>query len=208
MPRPGYLTASTFPDLMTGGRKGEEFGKTAMRHIERLALDLLGFTRDEDFGSAPTDWGKEHEDTARFLYEMHTLQDVRKAPFRAAKDTPYVGGTMDGKIGKVGGLEIKCPKLSAIHVFRVDEHYADYKYQVQGYIWIYGLEWCDFVSYDPRGPITPENMQLRIQRIEPDTGIIDALKERCALAHAKALKLVEIAKQQHRARSLGEFEHA
>lgn len=201
MPRPGYLTASTFPDLMTGGRKGELFGKTAMRHIERLALDMIGFTRDEDFTSGPTDWGKEHEESARFLYALHTMRDVKKAPFRAAKDLPYVGGTMDGKIGKVGGIEIKCPKDSSKHAFHAAEHYEEYKYQVQGYIWAYDLEWCDFVSYDPRAPIRPVNMQLRIQRIEPDAGIIDALKERCTAAHAEALKLVETLKTRFRGES-------
>lgn len=188
MPRAGYLTASTFPDLMTRGKGGQEFGKTAMRHIEQLALDMLRVDRAEDITADSLEWGLEHEDNARYFYQEATLYKVGQAEFRISKELSFVGGEMDGLVGDDGGIEIKCPKSSTKHMFHFAEHYEEYAYQVQGYLWIYRLKWIDFVSYDPR---CPKPHQLQIRRIEPDAGIIKALQERCKAAHSEAIKLVE-----------------
>ncbi len=187
MPRRGFITASTFPDLMTHGKGKEAFGKTAMRHIEQLALDLLDADRDDEITAESLEWGKEQEDNARFVYAGLTLADVRESGFGVSKELPYVGGTMDGLVGPDGGIEIKCPRSSQKHLFHFDEHCAEYEYQVQGYLWIFGLKWIDFISYDPR---CPAQYQLMIKRVEPNAGIIGALQERCKLAHAKAIELV------------------
>lgn len=187
MPKPGFLTASSFPDLMVKGKGGQEFGKTAMRHVEQLALDMLGFSREEGPKADSLDWGREQEDNAAFYYEERTLRELRRAPFQVSPDLPYVGGTIDRLAGDAGGVEIKCPKDSKKHVFHADRHYTGYVYQIQGYMWIYSLKWIDFVSYDPRS--TDERLQLRIKRVEPDAGIIAALETRCKAAYAEALKL-------------------
>lgn len=172
---------------MTRGKGGEAFGKTAMRHVERLALDLLGSEQDEEISAESLEWGKEQEDNARFFYCAKTLYDVRESGFGISKELPYVGGTMDGLVGADGGIEIKCPKVSQKHLFHFEEHYAEYKYQVQGYMWIFNLNWIDFISYDPR---CPAQYQLMIRRVEPDAGIINAIMGRCKEAHAKAQELV------------------
>lgn len=188
MPRPGYLTASTFPDLMQTGKKGEPFGKAAMKHIYRLALDMLGTVRPDDITADSLEWGKINEESARYIYEEHNLCQVKKAHFKVSPTLDYVGGTADGLIGKDGILEIKCPKYSAIHMFNRDEHFKKYQWQLYGYIWIYDRKWCDFASYDPR---CKEPLQLITQRIIRDAAKIELLESRCKDAHQLALELVK-----------------
>ena len=47
-------------------------------------------------------------------------------------------------------------------------------------MWIYKLNWIDFISYDPRCPI---DLQLMIQRVERDNEVISILENRCIAAH-------------------------
>ncbi|MDL2267966.1 YqaJ viral recombinase family protein [Desulfovibrio sp. OttesenSCG-928-G15] len=188
MPNPGYLTPSTFKALMTPGKK-EPFGGTALAVVNQLALDLAGVERPEEGNSgASCAWGIEHESDARCEYESKTLSTVRLAEFRSAPDLAYVGGTMDGLVGHVGGIEIKCPHNSIIHANADENLMVNYIYQVHGYMWIYGLQWIDFVSFDPR---FPEGGQLRIIRVERDEAEISKLRNRCAEAYKMAVKIAE-----------------
>lgn len=194
MPRPGFLTPSTFPDLMKPGKNGEAFGKVSMSIVERLAMDLLKVQRPEDVSAPSLEWGKQNEETAIFIYEQETLRQVKKARFRVCPDLAYVGGTMDGLVKPDGGIEIKCPANSSIHLFRREEHYEAYKYQLHGYLWVYGLNWLDFVSYDPR---CPQELQLMVRRVERDNAIIETIEARCREAHGKALKIVEQVRENY-----------
>lgn len=187
MPNPGFLTPSTFSDLMSNGRAGQEFGKTAQKVIDRLTLDLVGVERPEESTPTSCQWGIDHEWEAIQEYEERTFCKVfAPVEFRASKSHPYVGGTMDGLVGKVGGIEVKSPFDSMNHLYNLQSSaqlYKDYWYQVQGYFWIFELQWIDFISYDPRFP-SPSN--LHIKREYPDEDIIAALKARCEIAYQTA----------------------
>lgn len=189
MPNPGYLTPSTFSDLMSKGRGGEEFGKTAQKVIDRLTLDMLGVERPEESIPISCQWGLDHEWEAIQEYENRTFRKVLSpVEFRISKSHTYVGGTMDGLVGVKGGIEVKSPFDSMNHLYNLQsafQLYHDYWYQVQGYFWIFELEWIDFVSYDPR---FSEPSNLLIYRVEPDEKVIIALKERCELAYGMALE--------------------
>ena len=56
----------------------------------------------------------------------------------------------DGLIGDNGGLEIKCPS-QGVHVEYLLSGKMPTKYtlQVQGFLYVTGREWCDFMSYHP-----------------------------------------------------------
>lgn len=187
MPQPGFLTPSTFGDLMTKGRGGEPFGKTAQKVIDQLTLDLLGVERPESSTPPSCQWGIEHEWEAIQAYEERTFRQVlAPADFRVCPECAYVGGTMDGLVGRAGGIEVKSPFDSTNHLYNLQDSrqlYDTYWYQVQGYFWIFGLAWIDFVSYDPR---FPEPAQLHIKREYPDKEVIEALKARCEQAYAMA----------------------
>lgn len=187
MPKAGYLTPSTFSDLMSNGRGKETMGKTALNIIDNLVLDMLGTQKEETFGGTACQWGLDHEWEARKAYEDETFRMVIEPEFRVSPTHSYVGGTMDGLVGSKGGIEIKCPYNSIEHLYNFTEARQAktiYKYQLQGYFWIYELEWIDFVSYDPR---YPEKQRLGIHRQYPDFEIIESLKKRCELAYEMAL---------------------
>ena len=195
MPKAGYLTPSSFADLMTCGRKKEEFGKNALAVVEQLALDLIGVERIEpDNSPASCEWGKEQEWLARQTYEMRTLRSVETAEFTVSKEYPFIGGICDGLVGDRGGIEIKSPYSSREHLANLmyGKQIDHYKYQIQGYMHIYERDWFDFVSFDPRFPYP---VDLYIKKIYRDDGLIKAITDRCKLAYQMALEQVETIKR-------------
>lgn len=192
MPKPGYFTPSSFADLMTAGRGGEEFGKTAQKVIDTMVLDLLNVARPMESTPASCQWGLDHEWEAIQLYQERTFrQVVAPVDFRVSKTHPYVGGTMDGLVGRAGGIEVKSPFSSSEHLGNLTEarqFNTIYRYQLQGYFWIYALEWIDCVSYDPRFP-APDN--LAIHRVYPDEETITRVQRRCERAREVAMQRAE-----------------
>lgn len=188
MPRAKFLTPSTFDALMSKGRdKGKAFGDKAMSVVHRLALDLLEVKPDEDeFTPAACAWGNEYEWLAVRTYEQRRLVSVHRSHFKISPTLTYVGGTADGLVGKAGGIETKCP-FNPINHLKFEEQFRGYFYQVYGYVWVYEIEWMDFISFDPR---YPEHLNLRVKRVERDEKIINALERRCIDAQNLALGLV------------------
>ena len=186
MPKDKFLTASSFPLLMKNDKKGTGPAQTAMAVIERHAIEMLG-VKYEEIELVPCIWGIENESNAFIAYEKSTLSRPKKALFKISPTLSYVGGTMDGLVGSNGGIEIKCPYNPTNHI-KITEQIKNYFYQIQGYIWIYELDWIDFVSYDPR---YPAEYCLCIKRMERDDKIIKSLEERCEIAHNLALKIVD-----------------
>lgn len=187
MPKSGFLTPSSFADLMTNGRGTDTMGKSALAVVDRLTLDLLGFEAPEPSGTPRScAWGNENEPLARLLYTERTFREVRPTEFTVCDTHPYVGGTMDGLVGLSGGVEIKCPYSPTEHLANIltRKQVAQYTPQMQGYMWIYVLDWIDFISYDPR---LPEPYDLVIERIERDDAYIERLKKRCEEAFDLAL---------------------
>jgi len=177
MNKQGKLTPSRFIDIMTGGRsKAEKFGKTSMSYAYRVACERLGVEIQDPYAKS-MDWGNEYELDAIEAYQtqtgqMVTLNDVIQHP-----TLDYVAGTPDGLIGSEGIIEVKCPYNSVNHLMNLKSgaQLDDYKYQIQGYLWITGRKWCDFVSYDPR---FKKDLQLAIYRVDRDQLLIDELAAR------------------------------
>ena len=175
MPRSGFITASMFNSCLT-----KTVGKTVVKQCCRIACERLGVRYlDEQFdlgGLRAIDWGNENEALAIAAYEAHTFTEIHsKQQFHRILGL-FVGGTPDGLVDDDGMIEIKCPN-SDNHLLNLtqDEQVSDYIYQVQGYLWITGRQWCDFVSFDPR---FPEDLQLHVRRIERDEEIIEAVRRR------------------------------
>lgn len=177
MNKGGKLTPSCFADIMTAGRaKSDKFGKTAWSYAYKVACERLGVEFPEVWAKA-MEWGIEQELDAIEAYQaqtgqMVTLNDVIHHPI-----LDYVSGTPDGLIGTDGIIEVKCPYNSVNHLMNLKNgaQLEDYKYQIQGYLWITGRKWCDFVSYDPR---FKKDLQLAIYRVERDQMLIDELSVR------------------------------
>lgn len=177
MPRPGYITASVFNDVMT-----KTFGKTVLKACCRIACERLG-VRDleEQFdisGLRAIEWGNEMEPLARAAYESERFATIEGYQDWFQIEGRMVGGHVDGRVGSDGIVEIKCPN-SDNHLLNITrgEQLGDYIYQIQAYLWITGRDWCDFVSFDPR---FPGPLQLHVVRVERDEDLIAAIDQRAA----------------------------
>jgi hypothetical protein len=106
---------------------------------------------------------------------MATTTKVEQPIFHP--DFPFVCGLPDRLVDSDGIAEVKCPANPLNHVKNLldTSQYDDYKYQIQGYLWITGRKWCDFVSY---GADFPLGFELSVTRIERDEAIIVFLQDR------------------------------
>ena len=158
--RRGRATGSQFSILMA--KRG--LGKTAKTYAKRLIADEIQDTFEEQYTSKAMQNGIDLEPIAIDRYEAETMNEVNAVGFITKGD--FIGCSPDGLVGEVGGIEAKCPG-SDKHISNLlsEECPAEYYDQIQGLIYIAGLEWCDFVSYNPH--FKPE-FQIKIIRVEPD----------------------------------------
>jgi len=181
--RCGKATASRFKDVAAKLRNGAP-AKAREDYKWELVIERITGTPSDHYTNAAMLWGMENEMGARMAYEAHSGAMVEAAGLVLHPTIPNCGGSPDGLIGDDGGLEIKCPFNSAIHLATVlDGMPEDHIYQVQGNLAVTGRAWWDFVSFDPR---LPEGLSLYVQRIKRD-------EETCKFIEAEvAAFLVEV----------------
>lgn len=169
--RAGHATASRFFDVL-----GAKLPRQA--YIDQLACErLTGEPKPEAF-SHSMQWGHECEPAAKALYQLLTGEIVQRCGFIRHPDVPWVGASPDGLVGLDGGVEVKCPYNSEIHlrtwlIGMPPEHMP----QVQGEMWVTGRQWIDFLSFDPR---QPKHLRLYVQRIARNEQYIRDLAEKTA----------------------------
>ena len=170
------IRPSKYPTVMTTGRsKSEEFGQTAMKYAYEAAMNAFG-VYSEEVTAASLDWGNLYEYNAIEAYQDKKLVEVVLDAEHLEVVHPefaWAKGHVDGKVGNDGIIEVKCPYNPSNHVDNVlfaSQYEKQYKAQIQGYLWITGRKWSDFISYDPR---FPENLQLSVHRFERDDEFID-----------------------------------
>lgn len=174
--RPAHITPSGFKKVLTNGRGGAEFGKTAQSYAEEIVQRMMGVELDQYVSSA-MEWGIENEPFAIDLYSEQNVCIVQEKERLIHSEYDYISGEPDGLIGDDGIIEVKCPNSSNHFKNLLEGEQVDkYMPQMQGYLWLTGRDWCDFVSYDPR---YPEKYQLYQQRIQRDQEFIDSLEEKC-----------------------------
>lgn len=174
MARAGKFTGSRFCDVLARNKKTKEPLKSYHDLIWQLVVERMTGQPVEGPTGQALKWGTEVEPYAREAYELETGNIVKESGFIHHPTLDYVGCSPDGLIGNDGGLEMKCPKDSAVHLARfTDGMPEEYRPQVQGCLWVTSREWWDFVSYDPR---MPESHRIFIQRFERDDKYISELE--------------------------------
>lgn len=172
--RAGHATASCFVDIISLGANGKPL-KARSDYLMKLVVERLTGQPTESIGSIATNWGHDAEPFARKAYEEFSGNLVKEVGFAKHQIHRWVGASADGVTGK-GGIEIKSPYNSAVHLGtwrdRMPKHHMP---QVQGVMWVLGLEWMDFCSFDPRMP--PE-LQLYVERIPRDDAYIRELEDK------------------------------
>ena len=194
MPKLGYFTPSRFADAIKNGRGKDTPGETAWGLAYEIAMERLGVQPEEIIAPALT-WGNDHEPLAIKRYMDDTFSEVEMVlePF-IHPEYDFVAGTPDGLIGTEGIIEVKCPFNPKNHLlnYATGSQVKQYTPQMQGYMWITGAMWCDFVSFDPR---FPDEYQMKIIRVERDQEYIDKLAERITLLNNKANEILTQIKQ-------------
>lgn len=186
--RAGKFTGSRFADLMATTRSGPSASRANL--IVTLALEILTGEPEQTYQNDAMRRGTELEPFARGAYEAHTGELVEQVAFVEHQTMPYVGVSPDGLLGSDGLIEIKCPASQAKHLaaLRDGSHATEYRWQIQGQLWVTGRQWCDAVSYDPR---FPEGLQLAIRRVERDEKAIKELQDACIVAHVEVQAIVQ-----------------
>lgn len=170
--RAGKVTGSCIKKVMSKGR-GKKPSQTRLTYMYELVTERLTGKPKESVSAKSLEWGKDVEDFAREAYEIKTGNIVIEEDFINHPSIDFLGCSPDGLIGDEGGLEIKCPVNSSVHVETLKNGMPDdHKYQVQFNMWNTNRKWWDFASYDPR---MPEHLQLYVERIYPDEEFISEM---------------------------------
>ena len=172
--RCGKFTASNFQSLMARNKKTGEPLKAYSDLIWTVVTERITQKQDEGIDGIALRWGRDLEPFAREAYELETGNIVTESGFIVHPKYPHVGCSPDGLIGTDGGLELKCPKSSIVHLERfISGVPAEYMPQIQGCMMVTGRQFWDFASYDPR---MPESHRLLIIRVKRDEEFINKLE--------------------------------
>lgn len=173
--RAGKFTGSRFCDVLARNKRTGEPLKAWHDLIWQMVVERMTGEAVEGPTGFALQWGAEVEPFAREAFEMETGKIVKESGFIVHPNFPFAGCSPDGLIGTDGGLEMKCPKSSIVHLQRfLDGMPEEYEAQVHGCMWVTGRSHWSFVSYDPR---MPETHRLYIQVIERDETYIARLEE-------------------------------
>lgn len=186
--RLGRFTGSRFAGVLAKSKRDGKPLKARDDLIWTIATERIQGYQEQGTSSYSLQWGIDNEAFAREAYELKTGFFVDEIAFIQHKELDYAGVSPDGIIGSDGGLEIKCPKSPQIHLqsflYGVPEEYVP---QLQGFLWVTGRKWIDFVSYDPN---TKDALKLLIIRVYRDEEFINNLEAEIKHAEIEVQDLV------------------
>ena len=146
--RLGNVTASRMADVVAKTKTG--YGAARSKYAIELATERMTGKPIEVFVSRDMQWGTDTEPMARERYP-------------------------DGLVGRVGLLEIKCPRTTTmVDTVLSGEIPERYQAQMNWQLACTKRKWCDFVMFDPR---LPEHSQIWIKRHYRDDEVIAQLED-------------------------------
>ena len=185
--RAGKWTGSKFVDVMAISERTGKPLKARSDAVWQVVVERMTEQAIEGPGGFALAWGHEVEQFARDAYELETGNVVQQVGFIEHQEFPFAGASPDGLIDDDGGLELKCPRDSRIHLDRfLSGVPAEYIPQIQGCMWVTGRQWWHFASYDPR---MPESHRLLIINVPRDEAVIAKIQAAVLAAEAEAQEL-------------------
>lgn len=171
--RCGRVTASRVADVVARTKTGV----SAMRanYAAELISERLTGCPAPCFVSPAMAWGTEMEPQARAMYAHRQGVEIVEVGFIPHPEIDMAGCSPDCLVDADGLAEFKCPN-TATHLDTLlgGSIPGGYVTQMQWQMACTGRQWCDFVSFDPR---LPEAMQLHVQRVPRDVGMILDLEQ-------------------------------
>ena len=185
--RRGKLTGSNFKLLINKGR-GKDFTEQGYSHIRLKVAERMGSYEFQSTNSA-CKWGNEKEPEAISMYEDVTGYTVEETGFNLHPVHDFIGCSVDGIVLDEGGIiEVKSPYNPANHIrYASDLSYIEkeHKGQIQGNLYVMEMDFCDFISFDPRN----EDLPIFIHRFKRDEEYIKKIEERLLLAEEVAQQI-------------------
>lgn len=171
--RLGWLTASRIADA-TAKLKSGGYGASRANLMAALICERLTDVPMDSFTTKEMQWGIDNEPAAIDAYRWHFDVEVEPMGFVRHPRIDYCGATPDGAVGDEGLIEVKCPNTST-HLETLLSGKPDSRYikQIQFQLACTGRAWCDFVTYDPRMPLS---LQFRAYRVPRDEKMIAELE--------------------------------
>jgi putative phage-type endonuclease len=174
--RIGRITGTRFKALMA-----KESTATYQDLITNIACEIITGRAEETYTNAIMEHGIETEPEARKEYENIFGIEVKQVGFiipdEINKYHEWIGISPDGLI-EDGLIEIKCPLMKThLEYINLSILPSEYKYQVQGQLFVTGLKFCDFMSY-------VEGMKSFIIRVYPDFELFKEFEPRLDIAIA------------------------
>lgn len=161
--RQGIPTASEAQTIMAqaGPKGGQKELKGRRTYMLKLIGERMTGEPTESFEDFNTQRGRKMEPKARAWYEMVSDTKVTQVGFGRRGD---FGASPDSLVGDEGLLEIKT-KLPHLQLECLLDGVipSEHKAQIQWQMWVFGRQWCDFVSYWPALP----GLRVRMERDEP-----------------------------------------
>lgn len=188
--RVGKFTSSRIGDLMTSGRRKDEFwGQTAMNYIYEKVAELVTGVPQFKAETRAMEWGTDNEPYAIERYNKYAENKIEHLGTVFVPFNDMCGGSPDGFIKDNWIVEVKCPYNSANHIKTLLDRTLDKKYmfQCQANMLFSGRDYCMFISYDPR--MKSEELELVTIPIKRDEKICDQILERVNMATEKLLEI-------------------
>jgi len=169
--RCGRVTGTRFKNLVS-----KETTDSYKDLVTNIACEIITGEAEETYVSPAMQYGIDTEPEARREYETITDVSVTQVGFvipdEEHKYHSWIGISPDGILPDDGILEIKCP-LARTHFEYIERGVlpAEYRYQVQGQLFVTGFKYCHFMSYVP-------GMKPFIIEVIPDTELFELFNQR------------------------------
>jgi len=180
--RAGRVTGTRFKLLVAG-----ESTASYKDLVTNIACEIITGKMEETYSNANMEHGIETEPVARAEYESIFEVEVKTCGFISPDEDhkyhEWIGISPDGLLLQddlipirenefEGLLEIKCPQMKThLNYIEANKLPSDYRHQVQGQLFVTGLEYCDFMSF-------VEGMKPFIIRVYPDQELFKEFEKR------------------------------
>lgn len=184
--RAGKMTGSRFAAIVGTGKTHDDL-------LRDLAWERYTGRCVESYTTPAMQRGTDLEPEARNWYAFVSGLPVREEGFIVHPTHPFIGISPDGLTGDEGLIEIKCPGHRA-HLETLDRRKvpSQYRWQVQGQLWITGRAWLDFVSYHP----DHDGVVVRVYPSEKDHAELEAA---CIAANTEVERLLALLTEKEKA---------
>ena len=183
--RCGRVTGTRFKNLVS-----KETTDSYKDLLTNIACEIITGKQEESYSNAIMEYGIDMEPIARGkyeeLFEVKVTEIGFLTPDEDHKYHEWIGISPDGMIEDNGLLEIKCP-LARTHFEYIERNVlpSEYRYQVQGQLFVSGASYCDFMSFVP-------DMKPFIIRVNPDIELFLEFERRLDILIVQVLEKINL----------------